>query len=233
MDGATRGTVAARARGYALMFALLAVLAVSLAAVGAVQSAKQRIQRERETELLFVGEQIRQALQSYHALVAPGGLQYPVTLEALVEDHRLPVLKRHLRRVFPDPITGETDWLLVKSQGRIVGVRSRSEDAPLKKSGFNLADGSFAKASRYSDWIFLADPSFARTSAATTSAPPEPDGTPPANPLAESLRIQSCMEKYQYPSAECIQVPPPLGKDIFSCQAAYWVLYNQCAAGSN
>lgn len=221
--------------GYALMLALVLVVIVSLGAVVAVGKARTDAQREREEELLFVGGQFRAALRSYHAVIVSGTAgQYPQRLEDLVEDRRRPVTVHHLRRIYADPMTGEKDWVLVLQGDRIVGLHSRSELAPLRHGGFDRVDASFSKAHRYADWRFLAEGSGLPSASAAGSADGNPDagaGAPPSGD--ENSRIMACMEQFMFPSSQCVDVPPPLGHDQFSCQAEYGRLYRACAAGTN
>jgi type II secretory pathway pseudopilin PulG len=130
---------------------LIATLGAGLAALGQVwQTATQR---QKEAELLFVGNQYRQALQAYFLV---DGQQYPKQLEHLLADPRFPHTVRHLRRLWPDPISGG-EWTLVRNEmGGIQGVHSPSTAAPRKTAGFAQADAAFEGATRYADWIFLA-----------------------------------------------------------------------------
>ena len=144
-----------RRRGYALLTALLLLVLASLAVTLAVEKAQTGAQRERETELLFVGDQFRQAIRAYAS--APGvPAQYPETLDDLVADKRWPVPRRHLRQIYMDPMTGKADWQLDKAQGRIVGVHSASTRVPLRHAGFSLDDAAFEQAQTYADWRFSA-----------------------------------------------------------------------------
>lgn len=160
---------ARESRGYALLAALLLVALVSLAAGIAVQSQRQNAQREREAQLLFIGGEFRRALQSYHSYPA-GGQQYPASLDDLVLDRRAPVVVRHLRKVYADPMTGEKDWVLQLQQGRIVGVHSRSTDMPLQHAGFSKENQGFASAEHYAQWTFMAVAGLASGSLAEASA---------------------------------------------------------------
>ena len=131
----------------------LALFGVALAATGDVW--RTAAQRERERELLFVGDQFRNALLSYYGATPAGQRRYPRVLEDLVEDNRYPVPRRHLRRIYADPITGKPDWVLVDAPGGgIAGVHSRSEAKPLKTGNFAAQDVKFEGAGRYSDWKF-------------------------------------------------------------------------------
>lgn len=135
---------------------LVALLGAGLAAVGHVWQAAS--QREKEVELLFIGNQYRQALERYRSV--PGGdRSYPKKLEDLLADPRFPNKVRHLRRLWPDPITGG-DWVLVRDAGGgIKGVHSGSTAEPWKTAGFPPAYAKFEGARRYADWVFLADES--------------------------------------------------------------------------
>ena len=151
---------------------IVMVMGMGLAAFGTIYS--QTAQRDKEAELLFVGEQFREAIKSYY-LKGPGGQFYPKKLEDLVEDKRFPMPMRHLRRIYPDPINVSTDWGLVEAPGGggIMGVYSKSEAAPVKTGNFRLANKTFADAKRYMDWQFFYQPS-------SQGSAPAPAGSPPA-----------------------------------------------------
>ena len=155
--------------------ALLVVIAAAGAVLGAgatVWSAAQ--QRERERELLWAGEQIRQALRTY---ATSGGGRYPDRLEDLLEDPRQPALRRHLRRIYADPMTNRTDWMLLRdARGGIVGIHSRSPRAPLKTAGFGGEQAGFAEAKSYADWRFVVA---AATPASAASSPAARRGATP------------------------------------------------------
>ena len=94
--------------------------------------------------MLFVGNQFRQAIRSY---VQAGPGQYPATLKDLLLDPRSPTPRRHLRRLFIDPITGKPDWgLVLAPEGGIMGVHSLSSREPLKRANFEPQDIHFALA---------------------------------------------------------------------------------------
>lgn len=133
---------------------LLAAIGVGLAQVGIMWSTAE--QREKERQLLFVGAQFRAAIRSYHELTPGAVKRYPASLDDLLEDRRLPVVRRHLRRIYVDPMTASTDWGLVMApDGGIMGVFSKSERAPLKVANFRDAERAFEGKSRYSEWKFV------------------------------------------------------------------------------
>ncbi len=144
-----------RQGGFTLLALLLmlAGLGVALAAAGTLWST--HAQREREAELLFVGDQYRNAIASFHQMTPGTVKKYPPSLEALLEDPRFPNPVRHLRRLYPDPITGKAEWGLVRGQdGGIQGIYSLSELAPLKRANFPPRHQEFEGKERYADWVF-------------------------------------------------------------------------------
>jgi type II secretory pathway pseudopilin PulG len=136
--------------------ALFAVAALGLLAAVAGQVWHTTAQRIRESELIFVGQQYRQALDSYYAFKAGDVQQYPKRLEDLLNDKRSQTVLRHLRHIYPDPMTGKVDWVLITEGDRIVGVRSRSEAKSFRRA-FDGADAAFNGTERYKEWVFRAD----------------------------------------------------------------------------
>lgn len=138
----------------ALLF-VLAALGTGMAAVGTVWTTA--VQREKEAELLFVGEQYRRAIESYQRRGTGAEKPYPPSLEALLLDQRFPMPVRHLRRLYPDPMTGRPEWGLIRdAQGGIIGVYSLAAGKPLKRAGFGPAQEGFESAASYQDWVFKA-----------------------------------------------------------------------------
>jgi type II secretory pathway pseudopilin PulG len=133
------------------MLIVAAVMGAGLAAIG--ELASHAAQREKEAELLFVGNQYRQAIAAYFRKEQ----SYPKELAALLQDKRYPMPVRHLRKLYRDPIS--RDWALVEAPGGgIMGVHSKSEERPIKTGHFAPADAAFADAERYSDWVFRHSP---------------------------------------------------------------------------
>ena len=153
------GKSKARARGYTYLAMLVAVAVISagLAATGEVWSHASK--REKEAELLFVGQQFRQAIAFYYEQSPGNGKQYPAKLEDLLEDKRFPSPRRHLRKLYADPITGQPDWGLIEAPGGgIMGVHSRSGAEPVKRAEFGLRDRVFHQATNYYEWRFFYEP---------------------------------------------------------------------------
>lgn len=143
--------MARRSDGFTYLAILLAVafLGISLAEAGVVWHTAA--QRDREAELLFVGEAYRTAIESYFR---QGG-QLPQDLQDLVQDERLPVVRRYLRRLYADPMTGSVDWGLIKGpDGGITGVYSASTKTPFKRANFVERESNFTDAQCYCEWKF-------------------------------------------------------------------------------
>lgn len=151
---------------YLWLLLVVALMGTGLAVVGEMH--QTAAQRDREKELLSIGRQFRAALVSYHdarrydrpAAAGPAGFgpvdsrQRPASLEELLKDPRFPGVKRHLRRVFVDPMTGKAEWGLVLENGRIAGIHSLSTATPIKQAGFEGADLAFQGAEQYRAWVF-------------------------------------------------------------------------------
>jgi type II secretory pathway pseudopilin PulG len=135
---------------YLGLLMLIAMMGLALTVVSDVWQTAQ--QRDKEEQLLFAGDQIRRAIGRYFA----SNGSYPLQLEDLLKDPRFPGVRRFLRRLYRDPITGSAEWGLVKLQGdAISGVYSLSEQEPLKKAEFSMADQSFEGKMKYSEWVFF------------------------------------------------------------------------------
>jgi hypothetical protein len=83
----------------------------------------------------------------------------------------MPGTQRHLRRLYPDPLTGSNEWGLVRApDGGIAGVHSLSTARPLKAAGFKLRDAEFEGAASYADWKFTHAPQAAQPAAPKPAA---------------------------------------------------------------
>lgn len=141
-----------RQNGFAYLFLLYAIAlgSIALLAVGALEHCARV--RAREVQLLREGHAFRRALRSYYQSVQPH--VYPATLDELLLDRRNGVPRRHLRKIYVDPMTRDREWGLVREAGRIVGVHSLSDRRPMKMAGFDIEDVGFDDAQHYSDWVF-------------------------------------------------------------------------------
>lgn len=149
----------ARRCGYALLGALLVLALVSLGLAVAGPIWSQQAQRDREQELLRIGLLYAQALASYRQASPGSTKQYPDTLDALLLDTRFVGTRRHLRKLYQDPINPGKPWGRVHdADGRITGVYSLSQAAPLAERPIQFGNSALPADAKYSDWKFVATP---------------------------------------------------------------------------
>jgi type II secretory pathway pseudopilin PulG len=159
--------------GYTYLAVLLAVAAIGIGLAGAGEVWRHAAQREKEQELLFVGNQFRRAIASYYERTPGAVKRYPARLQDLLQDPRFPGTQRHLRKLYSDPMSGTPAWGLIPApDGGIMGIHSLSDARTIKSGSFPARDRSFEGTSRYSEWRFfyqpLANPNF------QAAPPPQP-----------------------------------------------------------
>ncbi len=177
-----------RHAGFTYIGLLILVAAMGLALTVVAQLWHTAQTRDKEEELLFVGNEIRRAIGLY--ITSTG--RYPHNLEDLLKDPGFPGVRRSLRKLYRDPITGSTEWGLVKpDENTLVGVYSRSDAQPLKQSGFSLADRAFEAKEKYSEWVFMARPATKPNPPALPGgkAVPDASATPFGNEQNEPARF--------------------------------------------
>lgn len=140
---------------YLGMLILLAVLGLVGAAGLKMGTLLQRAAAEEE--LLEIGAQFSEALRSYAAATPQGQPQQPPSLQDLLKDPRFPNPRRHLRKIFVDPVTGKAEWgiLYVGDKVGVLGVYSLSTARPLKVANFDIRFLGLENRERISDWKFL------------------------------------------------------------------------------
>lgn len=139
--------VRVRTGGFTYLMLLWWVALSGLMLAALAQSWVLDARRAREAELVWRGEQFRLAIEAYASVpVGEGQSQLPRRLEDLLEDRRSGELQRHLKRIWPDPMTGRTEWGLVREGDGITGVHSLSTARPL-----NAPEGVL----RYEQWTFV------------------------------------------------------------------------------
>lgn len=141
---------------------LVAILGSGTAVAGMMWSISQK--RDKERELLFRGNEIRNAIASYYK-TTPGTIRrYPASLADLLKDNRQLATVRHLRRLYRDPMTVDGEWGLVRSDdGGIRGVYSLSREQALKRKNFRAFDTAFEEARIYVNWVFVHDAQLMKT----------------------------------------------------------------------
>jgi type II secretory pathway pseudopilin PulG len=158
-------------RGFSYVGLLIAVALLGVGLASAGELWRTAAKREREQELLFAGREFRNAIASYYSANGAGPPRYPRSFEELLEDRRGAVQRRHLRRIYADPMTRKANWRLIEAPGGgFAGVYSTSEERPMKTGGFVGPETKFADAERYSAWKFEFVPAGA-LSASRAAAP--------------------------------------------------------------
>lgn len=76
-------------------------------------------------------------------------------MQDLIADKRFPGIKRHLRKLYNNPMAFGKPWQLILQQGQIIGVYSASKQMPIKKMGFEPPYETFGEAVEYGDWKFI------------------------------------------------------------------------------
>lgn len=99
--------------GYAMAALLVAIAVMGVLASAVLPSWRTLIQREREAELVFRGEQYARAVGLFQRKYAGG---FPPNIDTLVQ-------QKFLRKKFKDPITGEDFQVL--TQASTMGVAGR------------------------------------------------------------------------------------------------------------
>ena len=146
------------AGGFTYIGVLFAVVLAGVALTLTAEVWRTANQRAREAELIFVGSQFAQAIRRYYEQGEGAARAYPKSIETLLLDPRFPDKRRYLRRLYADPMTGKTEWGLVRDgSGGISGVYSTSDDqvvriVPIYVNGISVGGP------KYSDWKFVYDP---------------------------------------------------------------------------
>jgi len=170
---APRPALRSRNSGFTYLGLLFFVAIMGAALVGVAQVWHTEVRRQKEVDLLFIGNQFRQGIGGYYERTPGTVKQYPKQFEDMLMDPRFPDTRRYLRKIYADPMTGKAEWGMVRApDGGIVGVYSLSEETPLKVAGFREADAGFTDATSYHGWVFAYVP------ASQAGTPPNPRGVP-------------------------------------------------------
>lgn len=200
---------------YVGLVVFVAILGLVGAATLKVDALLRRSQAEQE--LLEIGAAYSEALRSYAAATPRGFPPLPPTLQDLLKDPRFPGTRRHLRKIFVDPITGGTEWG-IQYQGEKVGVLavySLSQARPLKVANFDARFQGFENKEHLSEWKFMAaeaPPPAPPPAIPATPAPPATPGTPalpPESPESPAQPEPEPQDEPEPPEAEPPEQPEP------------------------
>ncbi len=113
-----------------------------------------------EEELLDIGAAFGEALRTYAEATPKGQPAQPPSLQELLKDPRAPGVRRHLRKIFVDPLTGKAEWGIVWAnpgdKRGVLAVYSLSKAKPLKVANFDKRFSGFENRQHVSDWKFVA-----------------------------------------------------------------------------
>jgi len=159
--------------GFTLVAALMVVVIMGIVLGASAQSWQMFMKREREEELLFRGTQMRDAIKRWYnptlkamPNAGVGGGAVAVRLAAtttrplkdlnhLLRDPTAPETRKFLRRLYKDPITNKDFVTILDASQNIIGVRSSSEDPPVKVGNFQDDLKELADKRKYSEWQFV------------------------------------------------------------------------------
>lgn len=170
-----------RAGGFTYLGLLVLLFILGMVAAAGLKAGSLMQRAAAEQELLEIGAQFSEALRSYAAATPKGQPQQPPTLADLLKDPRFPNPRRHLRKIFVDPITGRAEWgvIYLADDKGVTGVHSLSDQRPLKLANFDARFMGLENKEKLSDWHFMM--------AGGEGATPPPPVPPKSGGAPESL----------------------------------------------
>lgn len=156
--------------GLLMLLAILGIVSATAVQLGSVVH-----RRAAEETLLNVGNEFSRALESYRSATPAGQPDEPPSLQDLLKDPRFPGVVRHLRKLYADPITGQQDWGILRSEEskHIVGVFSLSDAKPIKIANFDTRWQDFAGKFSYQEWVFTSTQAGTDSSKKSTYTSPQ------------------------------------------------------------
>jgi type II secretory pathway pseudopilin PulG len=146
-------------RGFTYIGLLIMVAIIAAGATAALGAGASLQRSEAEAELLAIGQEFRAALQGYADATPVGQPTAPKEFAELLRDPRYPGVRRHLRRLYPDPLSGLAEWgVLRDAAGRIAGIHSLSDTPTIRQANFPAGLEPFEKARLHSEWVFALAP---------------------------------------------------------------------------
>ena len=146
-----------RSRGFTYLGLIILLAIMALVAAAGLKMGTLLQRAAAEEELLEIGAQFSEALRSYAAATPQGKPPQPPSLQDLLKDPRFPNPRRHLRKIFVDPITGKAEWgvIWLGDKVGVLGVHSLSDAKPLKVANFDIRFLNLENREKISDWRFL------------------------------------------------------------------------------
>ncbi|MRR35153.1 type II secretion system protein [bacterium] len=149
--------------GFTYIAALMIIVVMGIMLGIAGQTWRTRMQRERETELLFRGLEYQRAIRRWHQYDLTEGKPLKTTTQArrplndlkdLLKDPGSLAKERYLRRLYADPFTGKEFEVVRNPQQGIIGVNVTDEDQPFKQGNFDKELKLLDQKKKYKEWVF-------------------------------------------------------------------------------
>ena len=206
-----------------ILLAIIGLVTASALKLGSV------VQRSRaENELLDIGAAFSDALKSYADATPSGQPPQPPSLKELLKDPRFPGTRRHLRKIFVDPMTGKAEWGIqyLGDKVGVLAVYSLSDAKPVKVGNFPSRYTGFEGKNHISEWKFSLTLAGVAPSEMTGPAPrvtaPVPglqQPSPPPSPAAPPPPVEAPVSPPQEPEAPptpdepATPEPPPIPQE--------------------
>lgn len=147
------------ARGFTYVSLIILVAVIGLVGAATLRLGVILHRSAAERELLEIGAEFSDALKSYAAATPQGQLQQPRSLNDLLRDPRYPQMRRHLRKIYIDPMTGKAEWglLTVPNKIGIAGIYSLSDAKAIKVANFPARFAALEGKTLIKEWKFTAD----------------------------------------------------------------------------
>lgn len=100
-------------RGFTYLSLIILVAIIGLVSAASIKLGAVLQRSAAERELLAIGAEYADALESYAKATPPGQSPLPPSFKELLRDPRFPGVRRHLRRIYVDPMTGSSEWGIV------------------------------------------------------------------------------------------------------------------------
>ncbi|WP_342118525.1 type II secretion system protein [Pseudoduganella sp. OTU4001] len=145
--------------GFTYVSVVILVMVIGLVGAASLRLGATLQRAAAEQALLDIGMEYSNALASYAAATPAGQPSYPNSFQELLKDPRFPQMRRHLRRIYVDPMTGKAEWGIMKAteNGGILAIYSLSKAAPIKIANFPPRFAAFEGKTRLDEWRFTGE----------------------------------------------------------------------------
>jgi type II secretory pathway pseudopilin PulG len=154
------GKALRREGGFTYLGLIILVTVIGLVGAATLKADALLRRAQAEKDLLETGAAFGEALRTYAEATPKGQPSQPPSLQELLKDPRFPGVRRHLRKIFVDPLTGKAEWGIVWAnpgdRRGVLAVYSLSKAKPLKVANFDARFSGFENKQHISDWKFVA-----------------------------------------------------------------------------